>query len=186
MSFNEFYDSISSIKYQCAFCGKTVASTKGSVDSYCSDRKIMICPNCEEPTYFDKNLKQYPTPVFGKPLEHLPKEINQLFNEARYTMSVNAYTCVVIACRTLLMHIAVDQGAEEGLSFKEYVEYLAQEGFIPKKGKGWVDHIRQQGNTAVHKIRLQNSIDAEQALTFTEHLLLAVYDFPARVNLPNK
>lgn len=180
MSFDRFSGSLSSINYECAFCDKNVSSVIGCIDNHDLDRKIIICPHCKEPTYFNKE-KQYPTPVFGKPLEHLPKEINQLFNEARYTMSVNAYTCVVIACRTLLMHIAVDQGAEEGLSFKKYVDYLAQEGFIPKKGKGWVDHIRQQGNTAVHEIRLQNSIDAEQLLTFTEHLLLALYDFPARV-----
>ncbi len=181
MSFGDFTGNLSSVSYECAFCGKNVASSIGSIDNYNSDRKIIICPHCKEPTYFDTNGKQIPTPIFGKPLEHLPKEINQLFNEARNTMSVNAYTCVVIACRTLLMHIAVDQGAKEGLSFQQYVEYLAQEGFIPKKGKGWVDHIRQQGNTAVHKIKLQKVMDAEQALTFTEHLLLAVYDFPARI-----
>ena len=180
MSFDRFNGSLSCVDYECAFCGKNVASIIGCIDNHDSYRKIIICPHCKEPTYFNKG-KQYPTPIFGKPLKHLPDEINQLFNEARKTMSVNAYTCVVIACITLLMHIAVDQGAKEGLSFQQYVEYLAREGFIPKKGKGWVDHIRQQGNTAVHNIRLQSLMDAEQALTFTEHLLLSVYDFPERV-----
>ena len=52
------------------------------------------------------------------------------------------------------MNIAVVQGAEEGLKFIEYVEYLASNGFIPPNGKGWVDHIRQKGNEATHEIAL--------------------------------
>lgn len=53
------------------------------------------------------------------------------------------------------MNIAVSQGADEGLRFVEYVEYLANSGFVPPNGRGWVDHIRKKGNEATHEIALR-------------------------------
>jgi hypothetical protein len=46
----------------------------------------------------------------------------------------------------MLMHIAVEKSAKEGLSFFEYVNFLSNEGYVPPNGKHWVDHIRKKGN----------------------------------------
>lgn len=81
----------------------------------------------------------------------------------------------------MLMNIAVQQGAKEGLRFIEYVEYLGANGFIPPNGKGWVDHIRKKGNEATHEISLMNLSDAEELIAFTEMLLKFIFEFPARV-----
>jgi hypothetical protein len=34
----------------------------------------------------------------------------------------------------------------------EYIEHLANNGFVPPKGRGWVDHIRKKGNEANHVV----------------------------------
>jgi hypothetical protein len=79
------------------------------------------------------------------------------------------------------MNIAVAQGATEGLKFIEYVNHLADKGYIPPNGRGWVDHIRKKGNEATHEIALMTQADAEELLAFTEMLLKFVYEFPSRV-----
>jgi len=82
------------------------------------------------------------------------------------------------------MNIAVAQGAKEGLKFIEYVEYLANNGYIPPNGKTWVDHIRRKGNEATHEISLMTQTDAEELVSFVEMLLKFVYEFPSRVPSP--
>ena len=82
------------------------------------------------------------------------------------------------------MHIAVEKGAAVGKSFLEYVEYLAQKGYIPPDGKGWVDYILKKGNEANHEIKIMSSDDAADLITFSEMLLKFVYEFPAKVQPP--
>ena len=79
------------------------------------------------------------------------------------------------------MNIAVSQGATPGLKFIEYVEYLSQNGYVPPKGKGWVDHIRKKGNEATHEIALMTKEDANDLISFSEMLLKFIYEFPAKI-----
>ena len=79
------------------------------------------------------------------------------------------------------MNIAVTQGAEAGLRFIEYVDFLGENGFIPPNGRGWVDHIRRKGNEATHEIALMSKADAEELIAFSEMLLKFIYEFPAKV-----
>jgi hypothetical protein len=96
-------------------------------------------------------------------------------------MAVLAYTAAVLACRKILMHIAVEKQAQENQSFVVYVEYLAGKHYVPPGGEGWVDHIRKKGNEANHEIKLMSKADAEELITFVEMLLKLIYEFPARV-----
>jgi hypothetical protein len=79
------------------------------------------------------------------------------------------------------MHLAVEKGAAVGQSFLDYVEYVAQKGFIPPDGKGWVDHIRTKGNEANHEIKIMAPADAADLIAFSEMLLKFVYEFPAKI-----
>lgn len=81
----------------------------------------------------------------------------------------------------MLMNIAVEQGASENLKFIEYVNYLADKGYVPPNGKHWVDHIRKKGNEATHEISLMTEGDAKELLTFVEMLLRFIYEFPQLV-----
>lgn len=98
-------------------------------------------------------------------------------------MSVSAYNTAVMACRKLLMHIAVEKGAPEGQSFKQYVDWLVANHYVPPGGEGWADQIRARGNEANHEIDLLEQHAAEQILSFVELLLKFVYEMPARVGI---
>jgi hypothetical protein len=79
------------------------------------------------------------------------------------------------------MNVSVSLGAKEGLSFAEYVEFLAKAGYVPPNGKAWVDHIRSRGNEATHEIALMQSSDAQDLIQFSEMLLKFIYEFPMKV-----
>jgi Domain of unknown function (DUF4145) len=78
----------------------------------------------------------------------------------------------------MLMNIAVAEGAEPGLSFVKYVEYLSDKGFVPPNGKRWVDYVRKRGNEANHEIALMTEVDARTLIVFVEMLLRFIYEFP--------
>lgn len=116
---------------------------------------IYICHHCDNPTYFSYDGDRVPGSAFGGAVEHVPKQdVQPLYEEARNCMKVNAYTAAILCCRKLLMNIAVAQGAGEGLSFAAYVDYLADQGYLPPNGKKWVSHIRKKGNEATHEIKI--------------------------------
>lgn len=79
------------------------------------------------------------------------------------------------------MNIAVDSGAEEGKNFVTYVDFLDNEGVIPKDGKDWVDAIRQAGNIATHKIPSIDKELAERIVKFLEFLLRIKYEMPGEL-----
>lgn len=173
--------------YTCGYCGKRVGPDKGFYSHHGTDRNVVnfiyACSYCGKPTYFDSDSKATPGVAFGNPVDHLPKEIEILYTEARRSCSVSAYTSCVLTCRKILMHIAVSKGAEEGKSFVHYVEFLAKKGYVPPDGQGWVDHIREKGNEANHEINIMTQDDAESLIQFLEMLLRFIYEFPKRVPL---
>lgn len=168
-------------KYVCGYCGNQVSTRAGYFLTNAAGVDIRICPECNRPTYFEQDQLQIPGVPSGKRVEHLPPDINALYEEARRATAAGAPTTAVLAVRKLLMHIAVSQGDDEGKSFIQYVEYLSAKGFVPPGGKTWVDHIRKKGNEANHEIRLMKREDAEELIAFAEMLLKFIYEFPARV-----
>jgi len=173
--------SIAPRQYRCGHCGFHVANNKGFFGTDNNRGFILICANCDKPTFFDESSRQFPAVVPGNEVQHLPTKLEQLYREARNCCSVSAFTASVLASRKMLMNIAVQQGAPEGEKFIDYVNHLASEGFIPPNGKGWVDHIRKKGNEATHEIALMTQADAEELIAFTEMLLKFIYEFPSRV-----
>jgi hypothetical protein len=85
---------------------------------------MYICPNCSLPTIFCDD-QQIPGVAPGNSVAHLPDAINALYEEARKAVAGDAPTAAVLACRKLLMHIGVAEGAKEGLSFQAYVDHLS-------------------------------------------------------------
>jgi len=167
--------------YTCGYCDNIVAGNQGYQDREIESRRIYICPFCNQPTYFSHSGQQYPGVAQGNQVDHLPEEIGNLYEEARQCVSINSYTSAVLSCRKLLMHLAVEVGADEGKSFIDYVQYLADNGYVPPGGEKWVDLIRKKGNEANHEITLMSKDDAERLLSFLEMLLKFIYEFPAKV-----
>ncbi len=167
------------ITYTCAHCG----NTGGPHGVYLSDTQgagVLICPVCSAPTaVWEGNF--FPARRFGGEVKGTPTDIAALYEEARGCMGVPAYTAAVLVCRKILMHVAVEAGADPGLKFVQYVEYLWENHHIPHNAKGWVDHIRNKGNEANHEIVLMGREEAEQLISFTEILLQLMYELPLRV-----
>jgi Domain of unknown function (DUF4145) len=175
--------------YTCGHCNAFVGSSTGFIpqsQQYHNVARpswlIYICPNCGKPTFVDQEEgKQVPGSRYGDPIDKLPKEVKELYEEARACMPASAYTSVVLTCRKILMHVAVEKGAKPGENFISYVEYLSSKNYLPPDGKDWVDHIRKKGNEANHDIVIMSKTEAEELLTFVEMLLKFVYEFPAKI-----
>ncbi len=177
-------NTLKSINYTCGFCDEAIASNIGYFTTGIA--QIRICHFCGCPTYFPNIDNPTEAQVPGSPMGHSVKNIdnedlNKLYEEARQCGKVNAYTAAVLACRKILMHIAVDNEAPEGKKFIEYVEYLSEKNYVPPGAEGWVDYIRKKGNEANHEIVLMEEKDAENLINFIEMLLKVIYDFPARI-----
>ena len=168
--------------YVCGFCGTYVGPNQGYLGEVRGgeNANIYICPNCQKPTFFHYT-EQIPAPDYGNPVSGVPTEVGSLYDEARRCMSVSAYTAAVLLCRKLLMHIAVEKGAEKGKHFIEYVEYLSNKGYVPPNGKEWVDHIRDKGNEANHEIAEVGIEDAKNLISFSEMLLKIIFELPSRI-----
>lgn len=174
--------------YVCGYCSNNVCSDAGYQIAKHTDGSgnslggIYLCTSCNSPTYFSANyLTQFPTAPFGRSIDHLPNDVGTLYDEARRCTGSNCFTAAVLLCRKLLMHIAVDKGADAGLSFVAYVDHLSDNNFVPPGGRDWVDKIRTKGNEANHEIIVMTSSDVEDLLTFTEMLLRMVYEFPGKL-----
>jgi hypothetical protein len=170
-------------KFRCGHCGLNVGGHSGwkriNSDGQAGEA-ICLCSQCDKPTYFTREGEQMPGVAFGDEVGHLPAEVASLYDEARNCMAVRAYTLAALGARKLLMNVAVDQGAAEGLRFFEYVEYLVAQGLVPVKAKIWVKKIKDQGNDATHKIAGTTRGEAETVLSFVAMILTLVFDFPAR------
>ncbi|MBI3001586.1 MAG: DUF4145 domain-containing protein [Deltaproteobacteria bacterium] len=173
---------VNAFPYRCGYCDASVGPDKGYVmaEGNSDQVSIRICPVCNRPSFFAHN-EQHPQVAFGEAVKNVPAQVEALYNEARRCTAAGAHTAAVLTARKLLMHIAVDQKAPEGDSFIQYVEYLADNGFVPPHGKGWVDYIRIKGNEANHEIVLMGQKDAQDLLIFLVMLLKFIYELPSYI-----
>lgn len=171
---------LNSKNYVCGHCGYEIASEHGYTCT--SGEMIYICHKCNKPSFFDNSGNQIPNVLIGKEFKvEIPENIKELYNEARRCYGVNAYSAVVMCCRKLLMHIAVECGAEENLKFVEYVNYLDEENYMPKNSKKWVDIIRQKGNETTHEIKISNEKEASQLIKFIEIIITLIYEIEQEI-----
>lgn len=191
-----YWDNIGELparNYRCGYpsCGREISADRGWVHRWRSpthgtieiDGTIYACPNCKRPTFFDGAV-QFPGTALGSEVEHLPPEIASIWAEIRTCTGHSAFTSAVLAGRKLLMHISVNQGAQPGLSFVQYVNHLVDNHYAPPNSKPWIDKIRDHGNEANHEIVIKKKEDAEEIMIFLEMLLKFIYEFPGRVPPP--
>lgn len=167
---------IDPFNYKCGYCGLEVGSNQGYPYSGDHNVAIYICPSCGQPTFVNYS---YLTPgsSYGSEISNLPVTVESIYNEARSSYKVGAYTAVILICRKVLMNVAIDRGANPNLKYIEYVDYLLNEGYVPSKSKQWIDDIRKEGNSATHDETSKNKTDAKKILDFVQMLLLINYKF---------
>lgn len=174
--------------WRCFFCGHNQSSARGYARTIHDDGSgqvkavIVLCSRCHQPAYFRDAVDAAPIPAGppGRSVKIPDPNVARIYEEARRCLAVGAPTGAVALCRILLMHVAVENGAKEGLSFAKYVDFLVSDGVVPpKKGKQWVDAIRKFGNWVNHEIPGVDSTDASTLLEFLGFVLSFNYEFPA-------
>ncbi|WP_442930605.1 DUF4145 domain-containing protein [Micromonospora sp. NBC_00421] len=121
-----------------------------------------------------------PATLAGEAVEGLPTEVGAAYLEARETAGSGAFTSCELMCRKILMHIAVDKGAQEGKTFVEYLDHLTTTGYITPPMRPWLDLIRTHGNLSTHRLEAASKERALNTLAFTTQLLRLVYEMEHR------
>mgnify|MGYP001575771983 CR=1 FL=1 len=173
----EHLQTVQTEPFSCGYCSHDVSSDKGLATVY-GHAFVRICPQCNGPTFFSPDGNQWPGPRQGGTITNLAKEVEAVYEEARASLSVHAFTGSVMLCRKILMNVAVNKGAVEGLQFAAYVEWLIKEGYAPKGSDDWLEYIKDRGNEANHLIVPMTYADAIGVLRFTEQLLRNVFELP--------
>ncbi|QDK48170.1 DUF4145 domain-containing protein [Limosilactobacillus reuteri] len=179
-------DSVLEKSYVCGYCGREVSSDRGMpliIDepgkvSYQSGDGVYICTHCHMPTFIYEDI-QVPGNRFGSPVKNVPDEVNDVYEEARSSFAAGAYTGVVLLCRKLLMHIATNLGADVGLRFIQYVNYLNENHYAGARSEQWINQIRQFGNQANHEIIINSKEEAQRIIKFCEMILKLNYEYPS-------
>ena len=171
--------------YECGYCSHEVSSEKGYALAKGRSANVVgfvrICPHCLAPSFFAPSGDIIPGVPYGKPVDEVPDDVNELYEEARRCASENCDTAAVLLCRKIIAHIGVGLQAEQGQDVPYYVTYLSDEGHIPPSGKDWVELICNKSNEAEHEIVEMSASDAEDMITFVEMLLRCTYEFPNRL-----
>ncbi len=175
-SFNRQYSI--TINYKCGYCEREVSSEKGMFangDNFFA----MICPSCGCVSMIEGTDDGYQMPgiSYGRNIKNLPDVVSYLYKEARDCFKIQAYTAVILISRKALANVAIYFGAEDGKKFEYYVNYLVNEGYIPKRNKKVIDKIRIEGNSATHNKTSKNSEDAKDILNLLEMLLLINFEY---------
>lgn len=170
--------------WTCGHCGCRVGGNVGYKELE-QGQRIYICPSCGCPTAFVPGpggfRSQFPRPTARREIRGVPELVASLWDEAGLCLDAGATTGCALCLRKLLMHVAVDLGAEPGRRFVDYVTFLGSEGYVSPRGMEWVDELRRRGNEAAHEIVMTSERDASRLMRFAEVLLVTVYEFPAEV-----
>lgn len=177
----------SPISCTCGHCNKNISlniyayyySTLLNKDVYYTGQ----CPYCGKPIIYDiLDESSIPYASIFENIFHLPPDIDTLYNQIKSAFSIGAYTCCVITARTLMANIAIEQGADPGKNFVDYVNYLQESCLPAKTNNTWVDKIRQLGNNSTHKLKIATKEDAELSIKFIVAILKNVYEFPNSIS----
>jgi hypothetical protein len=170
----------------CWNCGKEIASEKAyetydsvNVHSYSF---IYICPNCNAPLILDDNKTEILLPLQGREINKLPQNIETIYSEIRKCMQSGCFNGAMMLMRKLIMHIAVEEGDSEGKKFEEYIDFLCENGIVPKKSKNKADSVRTLGNSTNHEIENRTLEEAKNCFGFIELLLRVNYEFADEEN----
>jgi hypothetical protein len=107
-----------------------------------------------------------------------PSDLGRLFDEASRCYAAAAYTAAAMTARKALMAVACDKGADEGLKFVQYVDYILSNVLPIPDAKDAISRIKDIGNEANHKLRFVSREDARRSLSIVNYLMNGVYAIP--------
>jgi hypothetical protein len=120
--------------------------------------------------------------MIGREIKGLEPDVQEVYKEIRETAKDGCYTATILLGRKLIMHIAVEAGAEEGKTFKEYVNFLASKHYVPPNAQKLLDYMRELGNEKNHEIKLGSPEEVQKIVKFVEALLYFIYEIETEFN----
>jgi hypothetical protein len=174
---------IGEANWTCGHCGDKTGMGMGwkGDDSLTGGVAIRPCGGCGKPTFFLTSGETVPKPMPGRAVPSAPGDTGKLYEEARRAAGAQAHTACAMACRAILLHVAVEQGAEKPKNFAACIEWLLANGYLPPNARHWLHLIRDLGNEANHDLTIVSTEQATQVLALTEHLLRTIYELPGMV-----
>ena len=166
--------------HTCGHCNREVA---GIIVSEISRTEWIACPGCRRGSVRNGN-EVIPSPLLGDEVKGLPKLVEDAYSEARMSLSCECYTACELMCRKILMNVAVHKGAPANRQFKEYVDYLKDNRYIPITMEPAIKQVKDNGNESTHEIKAPDKERAKNTLDFTMLLLKNVYEIPERLKQP--
>ncbi len=179
------------VEMSCGHCGKDVSAaviavhqnTSNDPSSQAPEFVWTRCPSCFCGSVARGRVTEihevWPPGNQMPTIEGLPDDVLAAYDEASRCFGVSAFTACELVCRKILMHVAVDKGADVGKSFGSYVGFLKDEGYATPPMLPWVDKIREHGNEATHELVEIDQKRAEGTMMFTAELLRLVYEMEA-------
>jgi len=171
--------------YRCGYCNRVVHGLVVSriIDDEEGYESIwLLCPNCKRGSVKTPENVIVPYAKASANIPGLSPNLEKAYNEAGDCLSIGSFTACEMVCRKILMSVAVDRGAKENLTFKQYVNYLESNGDITSNMKPWVVFIKDSGNDANHELALSSKEHAESTFDFTTQLLTLIYGMQHRIN----
>lgn len=176
-----------STSWTCFFCGENMSGWPQGWRLVTQNQQhlgwVRICNACNLPTFFGADGEPASEGPYGRTLERVPNDARRVYDEARRCCSIEAYSAAVLLCRKLIVHIAHDLQPEDlkgkRQSFQEYIDWLNMSGYIPPKGKGLVNWLKERGNAENHEIVMASREDAEKIIDLSYALLLWNYELQA-------
>lgn len=120
--------------------------------------------------------EQYPPPCDWPDDRDVPVHVSSAYEEARECLAARNYTATAMMCRKILMNLGIDQGAETGKKYYEYVDWFAENGYITASIKKWAEFVVDCGNKANHRPDPVGKKRAMAAFMLTTELMRRVYE----------
>lgn len=114
---------------------------------------------------------------------HTPQPIGRRFVEGEDAYRRRNWNSAVAMYRSALdIATKAMSGVPAGLSFYKRLEWLHEQHHITQQMKDWADHVRVEGNEALHDPDEFSEADAKPLRLFTETFLRYVYELPGEVS----
>ena len=117
----------------------------------------------------------------GAPL-HTPANVERRFIEGEDAFQRRRWNSAVAMYRSALdISTKAFAGVPAGLTFYKRLIWLHENHLITEQMKDWADHVRVEGNEALHDPEDFEEEDAAPLRLFTETFLRYVYELPGEV-----
>lgn len=162
--------------FHCPHCGtyanqgwqplKSSVAGRGTVQIL--NGKVGFCSHCEDHTVWVGKTMIYPSASSApKPIEDMPEEVRQDFDEARQVVDDSPRAAAALL-RLAMEKLAQDLTGNEDQTLYQNIGDLVEEGRIDERIQQALDSVRVTGNDYVHAGEIQASDERQTALRLFE------------------